>query len=272
MAHGSHYETLRVSRDAPPEVIRAAYKALASKHHPDKTADPQANRVMSELNFAYEALSDPIKRAEYDALLDASHDRRSNESGTERTAASKDSASGPADSPPSRHNPTTQGPIWPWALAAVCAIFVLPIARQWLIEAPSSTGSSAARLPGSFNPIALPQPTREQAIAEQVKQQPPTPHSIPSGQLAIVDALSPSPGQIRLKLVARSNSSERPLEGSLSRALRWSQPWLCGPRGVLSALKLESTAVVLSVYENEHPVGEVPLPSTFCSGRTARTS
>jgi len=31
-----HYERLKISRDAPLEVIRAAYRALAAKHHPDR--------------------------------------------------------------------------------------------------------------------------------------------------------------------------------------------------------------------------------------------
>lgn len=73
-----HYERLRVSRDAPLEVIRAAYRALAAKHHPDRHGQSEgANFDMALLNGAYEVLSDSIARAQYDAELRASEAGRS---------------------------------------------------------------------------------------------------------------------------------------------------------------------------------------------------
>lgn len=67
----THYDTLKVVRDAPPEVIRAAYKALSQQHHPDKNPhDSTAASVMQALNASYEVLSDPARRQEYDRLLD----------------------------------------------------------------------------------------------------------------------------------------------------------------------------------------------------------
>ena len=63
----SHYENLRVARNAPPEVIRAAYKALSQRHHPDLNPEnADAERVMSILNVAYDVLSDPAKRRIHD--------------------------------------------------------------------------------------------------------------------------------------------------------------------------------------------------------------
>lgn len=65
-----HYECLKVTRDAPAEVIRAAYRSLSQKHHPDKNVgDNEAVRVMARLNYAYSVLSDPAQRALYDAQL-----------------------------------------------------------------------------------------------------------------------------------------------------------------------------------------------------------
>lgn len=63
-----YYKTLGVVQDAEDIVIKAAYKALAQRYHPDKwTGDPaEAARRMSEINAAYEILSDPIKRKQYD--------------------------------------------------------------------------------------------------------------------------------------------------------------------------------------------------------------
>ena len=63
----SHYESLNVTRDAPTEVIRAAYKSLSQKHHPDKNVGNQAAAdMMTRLNTAYSVLSDPEQRRQYD--------------------------------------------------------------------------------------------------------------------------------------------------------------------------------------------------------------
>lgn len=57
---------------APPEVIRAAYKALSQKYHPDKNpGDEKAARIMAILNSAYETLSDPQRRKEHDEWIAA---------------------------------------------------------------------------------------------------------------------------------------------------------------------------------------------------------
>ncbi|MDF2457748.1 MAG: putative rane protein [Nitrospira sp.] len=66
----THYDNLKVTRNAPPEVIRAAYRSLSQKYHPDMNpGKPDAERVMKLLNQAYEILSDPIKRQEHDRWI-----------------------------------------------------------------------------------------------------------------------------------------------------------------------------------------------------------
>lgn len=66
----SHYDNLKVSRMAPQEVIRAAYKALSQKYHPDKNpGDEKAARIMAIINSAYETLSDPQRRKEHDEWI-----------------------------------------------------------------------------------------------------------------------------------------------------------------------------------------------------------
>lgn len=57
------YAVLQVHRRAEPEVIRAAYRALARKYHPD-FGGTQARMV--ELNEAWDVLGDDIRRAAYD--------------------------------------------------------------------------------------------------------------------------------------------------------------------------------------------------------------
>ncbi|HPG62364.1 MAG TPA: J domain-containing protein [Casimicrobium sp.] len=66
----THYDNLKVSRTAPIEVIRASYKALAQKYHPDLNPNnSDAARVMTVLNLSYGVLSDPAKRAAHDAWI-----------------------------------------------------------------------------------------------------------------------------------------------------------------------------------------------------------
>jgi curved DNA-binding protein CbpA len=65
------YQVLGVLEDAEQVVIRAAYRALSQKYHPDKVQNEMApgSPRMADINRAYDTLSDPAKRAEYDAYL-----------------------------------------------------------------------------------------------------------------------------------------------------------------------------------------------------------
>lgn len=69
----THYDNLHISEKASPEVIRAAYKALAQKWHPDKNPDQRekAERYFKIISSAFDVLCSPESRAEYDAELKA---------------------------------------------------------------------------------------------------------------------------------------------------------------------------------------------------------
>jgi DnaJ-class molecular chaperone len=68
----SHYENLKVARDAPLEVIRAAYRVLAQKYHPDRNpGDVRAERRMKLINEAYAVLSDSSSRHAHDQWIQA---------------------------------------------------------------------------------------------------------------------------------------------------------------------------------------------------------
>ena len=58
-----HYNTLGVDRNASPDQIKSAYRKMAAKHHPDRGGDTAA---FQSVQAAYETLSDPNKRAQYD--------------------------------------------------------------------------------------------------------------------------------------------------------------------------------------------------------------
>lgn len=62
------YSVLGIARDATPEVIRKAYRALAKKHHPDlNPGDAAAEETFKTIQRANDILSDPEKRKQYDA-------------------------------------------------------------------------------------------------------------------------------------------------------------------------------------------------------------
>jgi curved DNA-binding protein CbpA len=74
-----HYTALGITPDADQEVIKAAFRALAKKYHPDTAADPGAAKAhfpeiakarFREINEAHAVLSNPAARADYDRLLE----------------------------------------------------------------------------------------------------------------------------------------------------------------------------------------------------------
>lgn len=67
----THYDNLQVTHTASASVIRAAFKALSQKWHPDKH---QANLELAQRNYliikrAYEVLSDPEARLQHDLWI-----------------------------------------------------------------------------------------------------------------------------------------------------------------------------------------------------------
>ncbi len=90
----THYDNLKVARDAPDAVIRAAYKVLVQKYHPDKNpGDERAARVMKIINQSYDVLSDPQRRREHDAWIKAQEQPAQDDEFVE--PATRESASAP---------------------------------------------------------------------------------------------------------------------------------------------------------------------------------
>ncbi|MFP4368650.1 MAG: DnaJ C-terminal domain-containing protein [Candidatus Kapaibacterium sp.] len=63
-----YYKILGVTKSSSKDDIKAAYRKLARKYHPDTNKDPEAENKFKEVSEAYEVLSDPEKRKKYDRL------------------------------------------------------------------------------------------------------------------------------------------------------------------------------------------------------------
>ena len=71
MAAKNYYSVLGVSRSASDKDIKAAYRKLARKYHPDvNPGNKAAEETFKQINEAYEVLSDPDKRKKYDEFGD----------------------------------------------------------------------------------------------------------------------------------------------------------------------------------------------------------
>lgn len=177
----THYDNLKVSRGAPQEVVRAAYKALSQKYHPDKNpGDVKAARIMAILNSAYGTLSDPVSRREHDEWIAAEEweiawlESTQAEEGRESAAAEWEPE--PVPEAPAR---TRRGPAWWLGLAgALGAGVVIGIVLMRQTSLPASLGSAAtptsAAVPARGDPIldgwAIDKPPdADEAVAPAVK-------------------------------------------------------------------------------------------------------
>jgi SH3-like domain-containing protein len=211
MIRKTFYDTLQVSRHASPSVIRAAYKALSQKHHPDKHPDDleTAHKNMKRLNEAYDVLSDSVRKAAYDEHIEA----LIVESMQGATRASPPS-SPPAPPRPRAPPPPPAAPAPPPAYAKLqdgddspvgviaCIVIAVVLAAAVISSRSNSTGTESA---------VAPAPPKEAARAP-VPETVPVPPSMPTLAVAAVNAnvrKEPSAKSKAIALLARGTPIEQ---------------------------------------------------------------
>lgn len=161
MAVKTHYDNLKVARNAPNEVIRAAYRSLSEKYHPDRhPGSAEAARIRKILDAAFDTLTDPVRRREHDQWI-ARQERAD--------AEFNESPSAPHHSFKDLISPfmtwVSENGLRLWmgvGLATAAALFVA--AEQWGVFA--SSNDDAPRLSKPYNPAPAPDPTPEPTPAQ----------------------------------------------------------------------------------------------------------
>ena len=69
MPNNTHYDNLKVPRDASSETIRRAYKELIQQYTADQNPSADASRIMKVIHNSYSILSNPIQKSKYDQWL-----------------------------------------------------------------------------------------------------------------------------------------------------------------------------------------------------------
>lgn len=139
---GAYYERLGVASNATHDEIRAAYRRLARRHHPDARGQ-STSATMAAINEAWSVLSDPARRARYDADLA----RGSDAAGATRSAGSNSStnrSTNPSTMPEARLDPLARyldPPRFPWRL--VVALVVLATAAILILGALADSPADA---------------------------------------------------------------------------------------------------------------------------------
>jgi len=78
LAGKDYYKLLGVGKTATDADIKRAFRKLAMKYHPDRNKEPNAESTFREIAEAYEVLSDPSKRRQYDQFGDSTFSQGGN--------------------------------------------------------------------------------------------------------------------------------------------------------------------------------------------------
>ena len=153
----TYYDTLQVSRHASSSVIKAAYRALSQRHHPDKNPGSIeiAQRNMKRLNEAYEVLADPQRRKAYDSHIEQTEFNQREMDLEKENSKSQPNSNTNFDESDAFENSSKEEPLfkkeekiqkdtnWLVAFGPVLALFII-IGMGFVVAGKSQTNSSSS--------------------------------------------------------------------------------------------------------------------------------
>lgn len=159
----THYDNLKVARNAPDFVIRAAYKALSQQYHPDKHGgSPAAANAMRLINEAYAELSDPTRRATHDAWIlqqeaqaktrtEANHQAQTQAPPSPPPQPTKSAATPPSSPPPRTTATSGHSNLWAYGGGLLILLLVLALMNSKETRTKSPPSSAGSMAPSSPN-------------------------------------------------------------------------------------------------------------------------
>lgn len=244
------YEILQVSPNAEPEVIESAYRRLARKYHPDVNPSPDAEARMKEINEAYEILSDPQKRAMYDAQRGFVRTTRYQYPPSPRAARpSYQPPKEPQPSPPPRRMALLARPLGAILavlvlISCVASFLILP-GRGFPPFGPTSYPTSAPYPTDTARPAIVLTPT---PIGSSM---PPTPTETPTPTSASVSTALPSPSRGQKSHIVEAGETLATIAAQFDTTVE----------ALIAANGLTSPYVIYVGQELMIPGGGVVLPS-----------
>ena len=227
------YQLLQVQPTADPEIIQAAYRRLMLRYHPDRNPGVDAHEITQRLNDAYEILSDPIRRAEYDREL-------------------LTDTGGPADHPPPPTDPPQPPPAgprpgtgfiggfprWVWDVGLVGVIIAAVVIGIVILISTRESNGDGERLQAA---APLPTSTPEPTIVPL-----PTSSPIPRSRPRVVVAALPPTRTLRPTSVQRSTSTPRPTSTPTAQSHINKGAGFYGSKQYAQAIREFSSAISLS--------------------------
>lgn len=158
MAQPTHYETLGLRPGATDKEIKAAYRRVVLRHHPDRSSDPASTRIFMAATSAYEVLNDPQERRRYDAGLAAEAQRkaeREREVKREKEASQRVRAARAASTEPRPQAPSGTPPRGGVAISTQVARLSMLFSRGLYAEAEKLADEIVRRDPRQPLPYAI---------------------------------------------------------------------------------------------------------------------
>src|SRR5438045_729260 len=172
-----YYELLQIPRNADEGTIKKAYRRLARQFHPDSNKAHIASEHMKLLNAAYDVLSDPAKRHEYDDRLAAASLRAAS------APAAPSAQPAGAEARPRARRPTPLWMVWlsvTGILIVATAAGTLFVMRDSVLALLPSLSVSATRVAAALStPAAVLSPTAPLPPTSALRSATATPGSTP---------------------------------------------------------------------------------------------